>query len=247
MIKLSDTYLFVITFLIALLASLVLNLFLGFSAVNSAIVVHVVLGGLAFLVGTVTLLSKKGSDLHKFSGKVFYVSMVTSVILTLFVSILPNHQSPTLFQIGVLSLYFLIGGKRSILLKQFNPKQSNERLFIDRLLAWIVVLVSLVVLFYSVITEASFYPLRTVFGIVGIAFGGLDIWLYRDPADLKKKWLFLHLSKMLGGYTATVTAFLVAQNLLTGYYNWFTPTVFGLAYILYWALKLKTFRIALVN
>ncbi len=247
MSKLSDTYLFAVTFTIALIALVVLNLFFGFSVVNSMIVVHVVLGGLAFLIGTVTLLSKKGSGVHKFSGKIFYVAMVISVTLTLFVSILPNHQSPSLFQIGVLSLYFLIGGKRSLLLKQFDPKQSMGRLMIDRLLAWTVVLVSLVVMLYSVITEASFYPLRTVFGIVGIAFGGLDLWTYSDPKNLKKKWLFLHLSKMLGGYTAAVTAFMVAQNLLTGYYNWFTPTVFGLAYILYWALKLKTFRFALVN
>lgn len=247
MSKFSDIKLFLASSTLALLASLLLIFLLEFSLVNSTIVVHVILGGIALLVGTITMLSKKGSSIHKLSGRIFYVSMVISVALTLLVSLLPNHLSPSLFQIGVLSLYFLIGGKRSILIQQLNSTQVKGKLLIDRLLAYIVILVSLVIMLYSVAIEGSFSPLRTVFGTIGMAFGALDLWLYRDANNLKKKWLFLHLSKMLGGYTAAVTAFMVAQNLLSGYYNWFTPTVFGLAYILYWAIKLKTFRPALAN
>jgi uncharacterized membrane protein len=245
MSKLSDTYLFSITFTLALFASLVLTSSLNFSLVNSAIVIHVVLGGGAFLLGTITLFSKKGSSIHKSSGRLFYVSMVVSVALSLLVSLLPNHQSPSLFQIGVLSLYFLIGGKRSLLLKQQSSAPSINRLLTDQVLAFTVVLVSLVIMLYSVYVDGSFHPLRTVFGVVGIAFGGLDLWLFYDSEKLKRKWLFLHLSKMLGGYTAAVTAFMVAQDILGGYYNWFTPTVFALAYIVYWAFKLNVFQIPL--
>ncbi|MCW8876063.1 MAG: hypothetical protein OQJ89_05610 [Kangiellaceae bacterium] len=228
---------FAFTTILAVISSTVLSLFYDFRLVNSLIVVHVVLGSLAFIVGGITLFSTKGSPVHKMTGRIFYISMTVSVFLTLLVSVMPHHVSPTLFQIGILSLYFLIGGRRSLGLK--NP---NHRLIIDRLLAGTVVVVSLFIMFYSVVKVGEFYPLRTVFGAIGIVFGVIDLMLFNDSANLKKKWLALHLSKMIAGYTAAVTAFLVAQNVLSGYYNWFTPTVFGLSYVFFWLFKLKALK-----
>lgn len=238
----SDTHLFITTTLIALTASWVTSELFNIGSIQSLIFTHVTLGGLAFLIGSITLFSKKGSPLHKLSGKVFYISMTVSVAITLVVSIMPNHKSPSLFHIGVLSLYFLIGGKRSILFKKLN-----HQLIIDKLLAYTVVSVSVVIMSYSVILDGYFHPLRTVFGTIGIAFGLIDLMLFKQPINLKKKWLILHLSKMLGGYTAAVTAFFVAQNILSGYFNWFTPTVVGLSYIGFWMVKLKTFKPAMVQ
>jgi uncharacterized membrane protein len=237
---LSETNLFMITIAFALTASWVMTQFFSINSIHSFIFTHVALGGLAFLVGGVTLFSKKGSPLHKLTGKIFYISMVVSVAMALVVSMLPNHVSPTLFHIGVLTLYFLLGGKRSIAFK--NP---NHSLLIDKLLAYTVVIASLVIISYSVVMDGNLNPLRTVFGTIGIAFGVFDLLLFRQPKNIKKKWLTLHLSKMLGGYTAAVTAFFVAQNILSGYFNWFVPTVIGLGYIFFWAFKLKVFKPAL--
>lgn len=223
--------------ILAVITSTVLSLFYDFRLVNSLIVVHVVLGSLAFLVGGITLFSTKGSPVHKMTGRIFYMSMTVSVFLTLVVAVMPHHISPTLFQIGILSLYFLIGGRRSLELKD-----PNYRIIYDQLLAATVVIVSLFVMFYSVVTVGEFYPLRTVFGAIGIVFGVIDLRLFRQSVNLKKKWLALHLSKMIAGYTAAVTAFLVAQNVLSGYYNWFTPTVFGVSYILFWLIKIKALK-----
>ena len=103
------------------------------------------------------------------------------------------------------------------------------------------------VMSYSVVVDGNLHPLRTVFGTIGIGFGIIDLILFRQPTTIKSKWLILHLSKMLGGYTAAVTAFFVAQNILTGYYNWFVPTAIGLAYIAFWLIKLKTFRPILIS
>jgi uncharacterized membrane protein len=232
------TKLFLITSTLALLASLLLQQFFKFDTANSLIFVHVVLGSLACVIGGVTLLSKKGSPLHKRSGTIFYVAMVVSVSITLVVSLTPNHFSLTLFHIGVLSLYFLIGGKRSIAFKL-----PTHKLLIDRLLAYIIVAVSLVIMSYTIVLHGSIHPLRTVFGIIGMGFGLFDLWLFKKPESIHTKWLLLHLSKMLGGYTAAVTAFFVAQNILSGYFNWFLPTAVGLSYIFFWMFKLQTFRV----
>jgi uncharacterized membrane protein len=238
--NLRDTHLYIITLTLALVASAAISLLFNFSSINALIVVHVILGGLAFVVGGITLLSKKGSPLHKRSGKIFYFSMVVSVSLTLAIALLPNHTSPSLFHIGVLSLYFLIGGKRSIAFKQ-----PNHRLLADRLLAYTVIAVSLLIMSFSVLEDGSFHPLRTVFGAIGVIFGVFDLIIFSQPQSFKKRWLVLHLSKMLGGYTAAVTAFFVAQDLLSGYFNWFVPTVFGLGIVIFWMNKLKIFKPAL--
>jgi hypothetical protein len=135
-----------------------------------------------------------------------------------------------------LSLYFLFGGKRSI-----RFKNRDHRLAMDQALAWGVVIVSVAVMAYSFWVEGRVHPLRTVFGTIGLLFGALDLWLFRanNPTPVRRHWLLLHLSKMIGGYIAAVTAFFVAQQVLSGYFNWFTPTVIGLSVIAYWVVKLK--------
>ncbi len=238
----TDTNLFILTTALVILASWTMTQIFNIGGIYSLIMVHVALGGLAFLIGAITLFSKKGSDLHRLTGRIFYISMVVSVAITLVVSLLPGHVSPTMFHIGVLSLYFLLGGKRSL-----KFKSKIHRFTIDKLLAYAVISTSLAVIGYTFFMEGRIHPLRTVFGSIGLVFGTLDLWMFHSPENASKKWLFLHLSKMLGGYTAAVTAFFVAQKVLSGYYNWFAPTVVGVALVIYWAFKLNVFQSRVVK
>ncbi len=237
MTHISETNAFLYTGLTALISTFLMVLLIDLDLIVAIIYSHVGLGSLAFVIGGIPLVAKKGSPLHQQTGKIFYYSMVVSVALSLVVSLLPGHVSPTMFHIAVLSLYFLLGGKRSVLFKQ-----PEHHYTVDKVLALTVILTSVAVMTYSVIVEGRVHPLRTVFGTIGIVFGVLDLWLFQAPQQARKKWLFLHLSKMLGGYTAAVTAFFVAQNILFGYFNWFAPTVVGVSYIVYWTVKMKTFR-----
>ncbi len=238
MFQYSETNMFIgLSVLVSMVATVMM---LGFDLnfAWSLIYIHVALGFMAFGIGAVTLVSKKGGRLHIVTGRIFYFSMVVSVVLSLVVSLTPGHLSPTMFHIAVLSLYFLLGGKRSL-----KFKIKGHRFQVDKALAYAVIVTSLAVMGYSFFIEGRVHPLRTVFGCIGLVFGGIDLWMFRFPEKVSRKWLFLHLSKMLGGYTAAVTAFFVAQKILTGYFNWFMPTVFGVAFIIYWAIKLKTFSL----
>lgn len=222
------------TALLAAAAVLILLWTRDIELIPALISTHAGLGFLAFAMGGLTLLSKKGSATHVFSGRIFYHAMVVSVAISLWVALLPSHFSPTLFHIAVLSLYFLIGGKRSIRFKSPDHKYT-----IDQALALGVVLVSLAVMAYTGFIEGRIHPLRTVFGAIGISFGAFDWWLFTSQQHIRRQWLLLHLSKMMGGYTAAVTAFFVAQQVLSGYFNWFGPTVVGVSGIIYWVIKLK--------
>ncbi|OUU19486.1 MAG: hypothetical protein CBC08_07240 [Flavobacteriaceae bacterium TMED48] len=92
--------------------------------------IHAPLGGIALLSGGISLISKKGSSLHKKSGKVFFYSMFLSAFSALVVSFLPNHESPFLFSIGLFITYFLVSGIRCL-----KYKQKEIYLSIDKIIA----------------------------------------------------------------------------------------------------------------
>ena len=198
---------------------------------------HVVLSSIAFVVGGIALLSKKGRTLHKRSGLIFFWLMTLSTVLTLCVSMMPYHVSTSMFQISIMTLYFLIGGLRSL-----SFKNKDHNLKIDKVMAWIVIAISWFIFFYSYALYGGAQPLQTVFGVVATAFGLADLITFHRSPSLKRYWLIFHLSKITAGYTTAVTGFFVAQNVIGGYYNWFTPTVISLIYIFYWMVKLKIIK-----
>ena len=196
---------------------------------------HAGMGGIALVTGAVALLVKKGSDGHKKSGKVFYYSMLISAIVALLVSVLPDHESPFLFSIGIFSMYFLISGYRSLKLKK-----KDSEIKIDRTIAFTIVITGLVMILYPLIVNGKPNIVLLVFGITGLVFGLRDLRMLKNLKALRKKWLRLHLGKMTGGYIAAVSAFFVVNEILPGIWNWFVPGILGSIYIAYWMRRLQT-------
>lgn len=198
------------------------------------IYIHAGFGGIALLTGGLALLVKKGNALHKKSGKVFFYSMLISAIVAFIISILPNHESPFLFSIGVFSTYFLLSGYRSL---NFRKKEIDIKL--DKLIAYIISFTGLVMILFSLVLFGKLNIILLVFGIVGLVFGIRDLKLFKNRELLRVSWLKLHLGKMTGGYIAALSAFFVVNQILPGIWNWFVPGIIGSIYITYWMLKLN--------
>ncbi len=194
--------------------------------------IHVPLGGIALLTGGIPLLAKKGNNVHKKSGKIFFFSMLLSAISAFIISVLPNHESPFLFSIGLFSTYFLISGLRSL-----KFKQKELQLKTDKIIAYFITLTGIVMILYPMVLYSKLNIILTVFGVVGIVFGLRDLKLFKDSKKLKKSWLKLHLGKMTGGYISAVSAFFVVNQILPGILNWFVPGIIGSGYITYWMIK----------
>ncbi|MBT6161431.1 MAG: DUF2306 domain-containing protein [Flavobacteriaceae bacterium] len=194
--------------------------------------IHAPLGGIALFAGGIALIAKKGSQLHKKSGKVFFYSMLISAIAAFIISVLPKHENPFLFSIGLFSSYFLISGLRSL-----QYKQREFELKIDKIIAYLIALTGFSMILYPIVLFSQLNIILTVFGIVGIVFGFRDLKLFRDKERLKKSWLKLHLGKMTGGYISAVSAFFVVNQILPGIWNWFVPGIIGSMYIACWMIK----------
>lgn len=201
------------------------------------IYVHAAFGGMALLSGAISLIATKGNTLHKKSGKLFFFTMLASTSLSLIIAVLPYHKSPFLFCIGLFSSYFIIGGFRSL---EFKKQVISLRL--DKIIAYLIIVTGIAMVFCPILIEGSPDIILLVFGLTSILFGSIDVLLFRDINRLRKHWLKIHLSKMISGYVAAVTAFVVVNGWLPGVWAWFTPAIFGNIYLTYWLLKLNKKR-----
>lgn len=195
---------------------------------------HAAFGGIALLSGLIALLVTKGKTIHKKSGKLFYYAMLFSALTALIIASLPEHESPFLFSIGIFSSYFIVTGYRSL-----RFKNNNLNLKTDKIISWIMIGTAALMLLYNPIVNHKINIVLTSFGIIGLFFSLRDLMLYKNTNRLKQVWLKLHLGKMLGGYIAAITAFVVVNNFFPSFYGWFIPGTIGGFYIVYWTRKLN--------
>jgi hypothetical protein len=196
------------------------------------IYIHAALGGIALLSGLLALSVAKGQSVHKKAGKIFFYSMCLSAILSMVVSVMPNHSNLFLTGIAIITLYSLVKGYRALLLKR-KPTDFT----IDKLACGFLFLVGLGLLGFSALHEWNIVSLS--FAGMSLFFSVRDFLSYGKPEELYKNWLKIHLGNMIGGYIAAVTAFVVVNNMFPSFWGWFAPTLVGVPYILYWNRRLK--------
>ena len=204
------------------------------------IYIHAAFGGIALLAGLVSIIAKKGKNIHRKSGLVFFYSMMLSGIIAMIVAVLPNHESPFLFAVGIFSLYFVLTGNRAL-----NFKRKNPDLKIDKLISIIMIATGVLMILLPIILTKSINIVLVVYAIVGIIFSVSDLILFRNPERLRKGWLKLHLGKMLGGYISATTAFVVVNEFFPSFYGWFIPGIVGSFIIAYWMRKMNKKTIAI--
>lgn len=200
---------------------------------------HAALGGIALLAGGMALATRKGKQAHVSAGKAFFFSMLASALTSLVAACLPGHESPFLFSIGVFSSYLIVSGMRSV---QFKRKDHNRT--IDKVLAYGIILTGVAMIVFPMVAYKSLNLVLLFFGLIGLGFGVRDLLLLRKPAQIRRSWLILHLTKMTGGYIAAITAFFVVNQILPGMWNWFVPSILGSGYIAYWVRKVKPKKVA---
>jgi len=199
-----------------------------------SILIHAALGGIALLAGSFAVVSKKGSGIHKRAGIIFYYSLLISITMSLFIAVMPGHESPFLFSIGIFSAYFILIGKRAL-----NYKKNIANIGLDKLLIIMMILTGLVMITYPLLLYKEMNTVLAVFGTVAIVTAVLDWVVITNENRRKKEWLIIHASRITGGYIASITAFMVVNNMLPGVWDWFVPGIVGSFYIGYWVYTLK--------
>ncbi|TCI84872.1 DUF2306 domain-containing protein [Tenacibaculum sp. M341] len=207
--------------------------------IQTLIIIHASFGGIALVSGLISMIAKKGEKMHKKSGLLFYYSMMLCGISAMIIAVLPNHENPFLFAIGIFSSYFVLTGNRVL-----NFKNKNLNLSIDKYISITMIITGILMIFLPILVSNSINIVLVVFAIIGIVFSIRDLILYTKPKQLKKSWLKLHLGKMIGGYISASTAFIVVNNFFPSFYGWFIPSIIGSFLIAYWMKKLNNKRVS---
>ncbi|SEW08904.1 DUF2306 domain-containing protein [Halobacterium jilantaiense] len=200
---------------------------------TAALWTHVAAGVLALIAGGLALATEKGGRRHVRVGRVYVGSMavVVATVVPLF-AVDPTTFRAFLLLVAVFSGYFVLSGYRALARK----RPGDGPTAVDWAGSGAVLAACLALGVWGVCLLAdgdSFGVVMAVFGTIGALVGAADLRAFR--ADTDGPWLVSHLSRMVAGYIATVTAVAVVNaGPVPDVLAWLSPTVVGVPLIWYW-------------
>ncbi|MEP2026099.1 MAG: hypothetical protein ABJH98_01790 [Reichenbachiella sp.] len=193
------------------------------------IVLHVLTGTVALLLGLVALLSLKGGKVHNKSGRLFLV-FISVVILTGLIGVFVFERNTFLLVITVLSGYVAFSGFQVLKLK------SNEPRKLDMLVAAITIVVLAYFLYYFKTTGMIWSPIIIYSTVGALVFVIIyDFCKYFIPKRVYKNyqiWMYEHIYKMVSAFAALLSAF--SGTVLDQYQpqSQYLPSALGLVIII---------------
>lgn len=194
-----------------------------------------------YWLASLQYVSTKGKKLHTKIGNLF-LRLLLIVIITGLIGVFVFNRNTFLLIITVLSAYYGFSGYRVLQTKNNKPK----------LLDISIAIISLIAVFYFLYYFKSIGMYWSPV-IIYSTFGALvmiivyDFLRYLIPKDTYKNiWLYEHIYKMIGAFTALLSAF--SGTVFENYqpYNQFLPSVFGtllqIGFITYYVRKFKKIK-----
>ncbi len=195
---------------------------------TSNIVLHVLTGTVALVLGLIALVSVKGGSVHNRYG-IYFLASVSIVIVTGLIGVFVFGQNAFLLVITVLTGYVSFSGYRVLKFKSNAP----------RTLDIIVAMVSLSVLAYFLYFFKSIGMIWSpiiIYSTVGAMFLVVlyDIFRYLIPREVyteRRIWLYEHIYKMTSAFSGLLSAF--AGTVLKQYqpHSQYLPSVLGMVII----------------
>jgi len=199
------------------------------------IYIHAFFGGLGLITGIASILVKKGSLPHKNMGKLFSVGMITSSVISIPITFMPNHENLFLLLIAVFTIYLVLTGRRALIFKTTFKVNTYDKVLSGSMFLFAIIMLFLAV--FKLINTTTFGVLYLFFGGFGLLLVYGDFKFYKQITHQGNAWLIVHIKKMIGALIASITAFIVAGVGVSTLTTWMLPTIFGTIYIIYWKRK----------
>lgn len=208
-------------------------------------VLHAAAGFLALGAAALAILARKAGPLHRLAGRVYVLAM--TVVFASATMLAIDRGDLTLLAIAIFSYYLVLSGYRALYVNRreagFDFRFRAGAL--DKGAAQFTLIASSAMLAYGATQWAAEprAPALVLFGAIGAVLTLLDLRRFRRTVPGGNGWLFAHMTRMLAGTIAAVTAFLVQNaGALPPLLRWIGPTVVGSALIgllvAYWRRRL---------
>ncbi|HYV93898.1 MAG TPA: hypothetical protein VE978_19125 [Chitinophagales bacterium] len=199
------------------------------------LITHVAGGTLALIGAPIAIAVHKGGKTHRTAGKIFFWGMTTVFVTAVYMSM--YHNIPFLFMIAFFSYQLVMSGYRALFYKKLHKGQEVMKL--DWIIIGVAASVNVAMMGWGAWQFITFHSsigiVSAVFGLIGLSFVRRDYSHFRNGTTDKNEWLFKHISGMIAGYIAAVTAFMVVNfsDQLPTLMVWFAPAVVGSPLISY--------------
>lgn len=194
-------------------------------------ILHILAGATGLFIGPLAMLTVKGGLWHRRWGKIYVAAMTVVALTAVALSLYKNNQF--LLVVAIFSFYLSFSGWR--ILRRKGGVEDRVGLPLPDLL---VSVAGVGAGFWLIGTGIWLFTVGNLFGFVFLTFGAISSILaggelralWQVPP--KGKWLGQHIGRMLGAYTATLTAFSAVNiHFLPGVLVWIWPTVIMLPLI----------------
>ena len=195
--------------------------------------IHILAGTIALLCAALAVSSEKGKKFHVLSGRTYFWCMVGIFLTAIPMSII--NSNTFLFLIAIFSFYLAFAGMR------FAKNRKGIATTIDWIAVSLMILSGLGMWALAIpyfISDNSQYITLLVFGFIALALGYLDYKSHKNKTATGKERIAKHLTNMMGGTIAVVTAVLVVNiNIEPIWVWWVLPTAVISPIIVYWSKK----------
>ena len=197
------------------------------------LVIHVLAGTIALLCSAIAVSSEKGKKFHVLSGRTYFWCMVGIFLTAILMSII--NSNIFLFLIAIFSFYLAFAGMR------FAKNRKGIATTIDWIAVSLMILSGLGMWALAItyfISDNSQYITLLVFGFIALALGYGDYRSHKNKAAIGKERIAKHLTNMMAGTIAVITAVLVVNvNIEPIWIWWMLPTAVITPIIFYWNKK----------
>ncbi|WP_425389578.1 DUF2306 domain-containing protein [Ekhidna sp.] len=206
---------------------------------------HILVGGLSLLTGAVAIFSPKGKATHTKAGRIYFWAM-TLVFIT-GITVAGYKFNRFLFLIAFLSYYSVFSGVRSLKLKQLHKHQQPE--WYDWAAGIIngvanLIFIGLGIYYISLRGFASGGALLSIgFGVGGLLLSYTNLEPFIKRPKKAYHWYLSHIGNMMGGYIATLTAFLSTMvtrfDLMNPFLAFALPSLIGVPLLIFWQKRIE--------
>ncbi len=201
------------------------------------LIIHIAAGFLALASALVAITNKLLSlkhQWHVYSGRVYFASMLTITVTAIPIALLTNNRF--LLLIAVFSGYLVHAGWRYATNRKGTPRLIDW-CSVSGMIVAAAVMVSVGAV--ELLADKQEGIILLVFGFIGWGNCARDFLILKSGGATGNKRIAMHLTMMLAGTIATVTAFVVTNFTLNPeFVLWLLPTVVITPLIVWWNRKL---------
>ena len=195
--------------------------------------IHILAGSVALVSAALALTTEKGKKFHVLIGKAYFWSMVIIFLTAIPMSIITGNVF--LFLIAIFSFYLAFSGMRFAKNRTGVPTRVDliavNFMFLSGIGMWILAII------FFIDNDSQFITL-IVFGFLALFLGYGDFQTFKNQTAIGKERIAKHLTNMMGGTIAVVTAVLVVNPPSNPEWVWWIlPTVLITPIIFWWNKK----------